>query len=413
MYYGWRIVGLAAIVNTVAGGIYLYGFGIFFLPVSRDLGLTRAQTGLVFSLSRAEGAVEGPLAGWLVDRFGPKYVLIVGAVFTGIGYMVLSQAWDFYSFLLIYMVLISISFNGGFVHSTLTAVNTWFVRKRGLAMSTVTAAFSVGGAVVSPILAVAVVNYGWRTAAVLAGIALIVLVVPAAMGLKRSPESIGLLPDGDTEPPTPEQAEADAARDFTVREGLRTPVYWLLAIATMLRLAVVNVVTVQFVPFMVWKGLDEVTGAFMLATMSGLSIPGRIAVGFLGDRMSKTLLLAIGLWSGTAAFLLLQSAETLSAIWLFVVLFALVESVNPLNWALIGDYYGRKSFATLRGIMGIVYTWGVAAAPALAGWAYDTTQSYSLVLWSMAISYFVGAVLFLVMQPPALPKRATGLVTEV
>ena len=405
LYYGWRIVALGGVINAVAGGVYLYGFGIFFLPISRDLGLTRAETSLVFSLSRAEGAIEGPIAGWLVDRFGPKPVLIVGAILTGLGYIVLSQANSFLSFLLIYLVFISLSFNAGFAHSTLAAVNNWFVRRRGFAMSVVASAFSVGGAVVSPILAVVVATYGWRTGAVVSGLLLIVLVVPAAMGLRRSPESMGLLPDGDTEPPTPEQAEADAGRDFTVREGVRTKAYWILSVATTLRLSVVNVVTIQFVPFMVWKGLDEVTGAFMLATMSALSIPFRIGIGWLGDRMSKAVLLAIGLWAGSASFVLLLTADSLWQIWLFVALFAVVEGVNPLNWALIGDYYGRRSFATLRGTMGLVYTWGTAAGPVLAGWSYDQTESYTVVLWAMTISYFVGALIFLTLRPPALPAR--------
>ncbi|MBI4498962.1 MAG: MFS transporter [Chloroflexi bacterium] len=405
LYYGWRIVALGGLINAVAGGVYQYGFGIFFLPISRDLGLNRADTSLVFSLARAEGAVEGPIAGWLVDKFGPKYVLIVGAILTGLGYMALSQADSFLSFLFIYLVLISISYNVGFAHSTMAAVNTWFIRRRGLAISTLTAAFSVGGAVVAPTLAVVVDRYGWRTATVVAGIALIVLVIPAALGMRRSPESMGLLPDGDVEPPSWGKTQAADPRDFTVREGLRTKVYWGLSVATTLRLAVINVVTIQFVPFMVWKGTDEVTGAFLLATMSALSIPGRIGVGWLGDKMPKTLLLAIGMLAGSAAFIWLDAAQGAWQLWVFVVVFALVESVNPLNWALVGDFFGRKNFATLRGIMAFVYTGGTAAAPWLAGRVYDQTETYSAVMWAMAASYFVGALLFLALRAPAPPAR--------
>lgn len=405
LYYGWRIVGLGGLINAIAGGVYQYGFGVFFLPISQDLNLTRAETSLVFSLSRAEGAIEGPIAGWLVDRFGPKPVLIVGAILTGIGYVVLSQANSFMSFLLIYLVFISLSFNAGFAHSTLAAVNNWFVRRRGFAMSVVASAFSVGGAVVSPVLAIVVATYGWRTASVVAGVALILLVVPAAMGLRRSPESMGLLPDGDTEPPSPEQLKADEAGDFTVREGMRTKAYWVLAVATTLRLSVVNVVTIQFIPLMVWKGMDQLTGALLLAVMSGLSIPARIGIGWLGDKMPKIYLLALGMLAGSVSFVVLDFAQAAWQIWLFVVLFAVPEGVNPLNWALIGDYYGRRSFATLRGTMGLIYTWGTAIAPVLAGWAYDTTQSYSLVLWGMTVSYTVGALIFLILRPPALPIR--------
>src|SRR3972149_6285558 len=135
LFYGWRIVGLGAIANAVGGGIYLYGFAIFFLPITKDLNLSSAATSLVFSLSRAEGAVEGPLAGWLVDKFGPRHILLGGALVTGFGYFLLAQINSFGAFLLVYIVAISLGFNGGFTHTVITAVNSRFVRRRGFAMS--------------------------------------------------------------------------------------------------------------------------------------------------------------------------------------------------------------------------------------------------------------------------------------
>lgn len=408
LYYGWRIVALGGIINAVAGGVYNYGFAIFFLPISRDLELTRAQTSLIFSLSRAEGAIEGPFAGWLVDEFGPKHVLVGGAVLTGIGYMMLSQADSYLSFLLIYLVFISLSFNAGFAHSILAAVNTWFIRRRGLAMSAVTATAGIGAAVFTPALALLVSSFGWRVASVAAGVTLIALVVPAALAMKRSPESIGLLPDGEPMLLAGGHGYASDDGDFTFKEGIRTRAFWVLSVATTLRLGVMNVVTIQFIPLMVWKGTDELTAAFMFATMSGLSGPGRIAMGWLGDKVPKNYMLGVGMLAGCGAFAVLQGADSTWQLWLFVLAFALVESVNTLNWALVGDYYGRRSFATIRGTMSLVYTIGTASAPVLAGYVYDNTQSYSPVLWAMTASYFVGAMIFLSLRPPKPPLRVTA-----
>ncbi|MEK7215721.1 MAG: MFS transporter, partial [Chloroflexota bacterium] len=131
MFYGWRMVVIGLIVNAVGGGIFNQGFAVFFLPISRDLDLSRAQTSLIFSLSRAEGAIDGPISGWLVDRFGPKYILFGGALLAGIGYLFLAQVDSYGMFLLVYLGLISVSFNAGFSHPVMSVANAWFIRKRG------------------------------------------------------------------------------------------------------------------------------------------------------------------------------------------------------------------------------------------------------------------------------------------
>src|SRR3990172_710600 len=239
LFYGWRIVGLGAIANAVGGGIYKYGFAIFFLPITKDLNLSRAATSLVFSLSGAEGAVEGPLAGWLVDKFGPRHILFGGALLTGLGYLLLAQINSFGAFLLVYVGVISLGFNGGFAHTVITAVNSWFVRRRGFAMSVTLSAFSLGGGILAPFLSFLVQRFGWRTASVVGGLAIWALVMPASLGLKRSPESIGLAPDGDPLPTLEHPARHPANLDFTVGQALRNSAYWGLSFASSLRLAVV------------------------------------------------------------------------------------------------------------------------------------------------------------------------------
>lgn len=405
LYYGWRMMALGGFINAVANGVYLYGFSVFFLPISRDLSLTRAETSLVFSLARGEGAIEGPLAGYLIDRFGSKRMLLCGAVMTGLGLMTLSLANSYATLLLIYVGFIGLAYNLGFAHSVLAYVNTWFIRHRGLAMSAVSATSGLGVAVVVPLLALIVANYGWRIGALATGVLLMVAVIPAALAMKRSPESIGLRPDGVPVAEHDAAANASLDRDFTVKEGLRSKVFWVLALCTTLRLSVVNVLLVQFIPMMVWKGNDEVTAAFMLATLTTVGVPARLLTGWAGDNVPKNILLGSGMLLGCVAFVLLQFAQASWQLWLFVGLLAVVDSANTLNWALIGDYYGRRSFATLRGTMSMVYTIGQSTAPVLAGAAYDAYQNYSLVLWCMSLSYFVGALIFLALRRPAPPKR--------
>ena len=197
IFFGWRMVGLVSAIRIVGGGLHQYGFTVFFLPISQDLGLSRAATSLAFSLSRAQGAIEAPLVGYLVDRFGPRPVIVVATLLAGIGYILLSWVNSYTGFLIVYLGVISLAFVAGFVHSPMVVANSWFIRQRARAMTVVSAAVPVGGALISPLLAFGVNSMGWRWAALLSGCVFLIVCVPLSLGVRRSPESMGLLPDGD------------------------------------------------------------------------------------------------------------------------------------------------------------------------------------------------------------------------
>lgn len=412
LFFGWRIVALGALANALGAGIYSYGFSVFFLPISRDLDLTRAQTSFIFSLSQAEGAISGPPAGWVVDRFGPRKVITAATIGSGIGYIVLSQVTDYAMFLLVYLGVISLAYNGGYGLAVTSSVNSWFIRKRSLAFSLTLSAFNLGGAVVGPALAILVQHIGWRGAVAVAGVVLMLVMLPAAQGFVSTPEELGMHPDGE---PPPEAGSAAAARlssnEFTLGQALRTGAFWGLTFATMLRLAVINVLTLHFVPIMVWKGVSEPDGAFMLGAFALLGIPLRILMGWIGDRTSKTGLIATGLLIGTGGLVELILADQPWQLWLFVVVLACMNSIIPLNWALIGDFFGRRNYASVRGFMGMVYTFGTMAMPVFAGAVYDNTHSYEFVLLTCTLLFFASAVWFARLRPPRLapiPQPVAG-----
>lgn len=292
LFYGWKMVAVGSFTNAVGSAIYHTGFAIFFLPVSRDLNTTRAETSLIFSLSRAEGAIEGPLAGWLVDRFGPKPLLFGGALVTGIGFIALSRVDTYLAFMFVYLVVVSISYNAGFMHPVMTTVNSWFIRKRGLAFALTQASHNVGTAIGAPAIAFLVQEYGWRTAAVASAFALWLLVLPTSLLIVGSPEKLGMVPDGVPAPRVGTPGYVPAQRDFTVREALKTKAYWMLALAT-----------------------------------------------------------------------------------------------------------------TLRGTMGLIYTWGAVVGPVAAGAIFDQTESYAPVLWGMVAFFMAAATVFILVRPPVLRQE--------
>lgn len=409
LFFGWRMIAVGSAIRILGGGLHLYGFTVFFLPISHELGLSRAATSLVFSLARAEGAIEGPLAGYLIDRFGPRPVVLTAVIMSGVGYMLLAGINSYATFLLVYLGVISLSFGAGFMHSPMVIANTWFIRRRALAMTLISASIGMGGTLISPLLAAAVHAWGWRQGALLAGIGLLVAGVPLASLMRRSPEVMGLLPDGDLPMRSTDGGASNTGHrhqtpqetNFTVKQAMGTSAYWMITLATMARVAGLSTIIVHFIPIMVWKGVDQQQAAYLLATFAFLSLPSHLLLGWLADFVNKPRLMGLSMVAGTSALLLLYYGQSEWTLWLFTVLFTLVEAIFPVGWATVGDFFGRKNFGTIRGTMSFFYMWGGVAGPVLAGAIYDHSQSYGPMLPGLAVLSLVAAGLYAALVRPA------------
>jgi sugar phosphate permease len=410
-FYGWWMVAVGCGMRMLGGGFHLYGFTIFFLPITQELGLSRAATSLVFALARAEGAIEGPLAGYLIDRFGPRPMMLAGVILSGLGYMLLAGVETYVGLLVVYLGVISLSFSAGFMHSPMILANSWFIRRRALAMTLISSSIGIGGTVITPLLAFSVQTWGWRYGAFLAGVGLIVIGIPVALLVKRSPESMGLVPDGV--PPQTEVRSTQATNatetnepvkqpetEFTLRQAMRTSAFWMMILATTTRVGVFNAITVHFVPIMVWKGASEQRAAAMLAAMALMSLPSHLLVGWIADYVSKPRLMAACMGVGAVSIAFLAYGDGEWSLWIFVLLFTIMEAIFPVGWATVGDFFGRKSFATIRGTMSFFYLWGPALGPVVTGAIYDRYQSYAPMMSAyIALSVVAGCLYAMMVRP--------------
>jgi sugar phosphate permease len=388
LFYGWRMVGLVTAIRIVGGGLHQFGFTVFFLPISQDLGLSRAATSLAFSLSRAQGAIEAPLVGYLIDRHGPRPIIVTAVFLAGVGYILLSWVNSYTSFMIVYLGVICLAFVAGFVHSPLVVANSWFIRQRARAMTVVSSAVPIGGALISPLLAIGVASIGWRWAAFASGCIFLLVCLPLSFQVKRSPESIGLLPDGEIKDLTSAgagttDAAANENTEVSSREAMKTAAFWLLVVSMLARVTCYSTATVHFVPLMVWKGLSEGAAASLLGAFAFVNLVAHFVLGWIADRVNKPKLL-------TACHVLpaLSLGPLLSELgywplWLFTIAFTLLDASFPIIWATVGDLFGRRNFATIRGMMSFFYMWGSFAGPIMAGAIYDRTQSYTTALWIM------------------------------
>ncbi len=388
IFYGWWIVLIGLLVNAVPAGLYFIGFAVLFLPITRDLGMSRAAASLPFSLTRGISAVQSPLIGIAIDRYGPGRVLFFCSLFAGLGFILLSRVDSYLTYFLVVLLVLSPPIMGGFDSTSITATCRWFIRKRGMALAITVLGFSIGGAAIPPILSISSDVYGWRTTLLAAGLLMWVLYLPLSTRMYSSPEERGLLPDGDPPPDgddSPESASRPPPpRNSIVHEGMspgeafRTPTYWILSLSLAMRGMVFTAIAIHVVAIMVWKGIDEGTAGLLISFMSMAWLPISLLMGWLGDRWEKKYVAGTGaIIAGLGMFSLAFWDQV--GPWQMVVIFvmwAFSEGGLPLGWAMLADQFGRRSFGVLRG--GIMATFSVLGlgTPLYAGWVFDATQSY-------------------------------------
>jgi sugar phosphate permease len=409
IFYGWWIVILGSLINAVGMGILYQSFTVFFLPLKRDLAVSSAAISLLYGAARLEGGIEGPIVGHLIDRFGPRTMIFIGASMAGIGLILLATTHSFWPFFFIYVFIVSLGSNAGFFHPLTAAVNNWFIRQRGVGFACIGASASIGGMVMAPLLSYIILHFGWRTGAVSAGLITLVVALPASLPIHRSPEAVGLHPDGKTKqkseleksnhiPPNPIEF------DFTVKEALKTTTFWLLMATLTLRLFVTVALNTHFIPILVWKGISESTAAYLVSLFAFTGIFTMLGTGWIGDRWNKPFLCSLCIVPTIIAMVGLTFSRSVLFIYFFPIAFATTMGIAPLGWSLIGDFFGRRTYGTLRGIMGMSYGTATFVSPIYAGWMYDTTGNYTLVLITFTIVLLVAACFFGILRPPLLAK---------
>ncbi|MFH1486780.1 MAG: MFS transporter [Chloroflexota bacterium] len=411
IFYGWWVLLAGMALTTYGAGLFQYSFGVFFRPISTEFGWSRAATAGAFSMSSLEGGIEGPIVGPLIDRLGPRKMIVIGILLMALGFLALSQVNSLLAFYFVYVVLLGIGYNTGFHHSAITAVANWFVRRRTLALGLLTCAIGLGGTIMAPTTAFMVGHLGWRGAAIAAGIGLVAVCLPLALLIRHKPEQYGLLPDGDWplrialgQNAKGTQTRALEETDFTVWEVLRTRVWWQLSIGFALRGLGTGAVIVHQVPLLIDRGIDPQTAANTMGLLAFMSLPGRLLFGFLGDMLPKRVLIALTCALQGVALLIFANATSMEQVYFFLVVYGLGWGASPLLMSIRGEYFGRKNYGTIAGFQQAVTMTGHVAGPVFAGWVFDVTGDYRMAFAICAGALFAGAIINFFAKPPAHPS---------
>ena len=399
IFYGWWIVGVAAFLLTLMSLTVFQGLGTILVALERQFGWSRTALSGAFSLARVEGAILGPVEGFLVDRIGTQKMVLIGYILMGLGFIWLGQVetlWEFYaSFLTITLG----SGLGGWL-AIIAMVNNWFTRQRTFAMASAMSGIHFGGLLV-PLLALGIETFEFRGAATIIGVFLLIVVGPAAKVIRNRPEDMNLQPDGDTERLSESVLTEDEEPDFTAGQALRTPVFWILTIMQVASSIAIVTLALHLVPKLTDMGMTLSGAGTVVLAYTIVALPSQFLSGYFADRLPKTLMIAIFLAIQGIAITIIAFADSVLLAYLFAVLYGIgFGGRNPLTTAIRGEYFGRKAFATIMGISQFPMNIGMIGAPLFAGYMFDTTNSYVIPFSVFAILTFFGAFLMLFVKKP-------------
>lgn len=415
MFYGWRIVGVAFLTHCINTGIVFYSFGVFLSALVSDFGWSRAQVAFGFSLVTLCGAVYSPFVGRAIDRRGPRPVQLVGAGIMAVGFLLLRQIDALLQYYLVMGLAISLgSTLVGNLPSN-TAVATWFVRRRGQALGVSTAGISMGGVVFVPLTQYLIEHLGWRGAmGVLAVFIPAVVIPPVALFMRRSPESMGLRPDGEAPLPPGKRVDLDREieHSWTPAQAMQHRNFWLIAAAFALTVMGITATLLHQITFLIDRGLTPGSASWVLGATAGVGILGKLGFGTLLDRFGQRHVI-MGCFAlqavGVACLLAPTTPVTLV---LFVLLYGFAMGGNAtLQATVIGECFGRLYYGSIAGRMSPFIVVVQALGAPLTGAARDLLGSYTPALLVILLGNVVAVLCIAGLDPHARPPGAAALET--
>jgi MFS family permease len=403
-FYGWIIVS-AGVVTQFFQGITNQGFATYLPELQRQFGWSRAALAAPRSVTQVENSVLGPIEGYLVDRFGPRFMATIGVAVMGLGLILFGLTDSMFMYYVANIVIaLGTGFQGLLVMSV--AVNNWFRRKRTIAQAIMLLGFSLAGLVGVPALVLMQKSLGWQSSAIWSGVFIWATGLPCTMLLRTKPEPFGLLPDGATASATvagtPER-HLGAEYDFGLREAIRTRAFWMLAIGWAIGNLGMGAGQTHLYLHLEQgdAGLTHTMAGYVWAVASLANIPSRLVGGFLGDRLPKNVLLGIATLLMAVSTYVLAIASSAQMAFAYAILYGLGWGMRtPIMNALQADYFGRKSLGKIVGWLQSMSLPITIAAPVLIGYMADVQGTYRMAFTITALISIPGAALiFLATRP--------------
>ena len=412
VFYGWWMVAAGCGMQTLQSCLLLQSFGAYVAVLRDDRGWSKTELAGAAALHQVEAAILGPVLGWFLDRFGAAWVIRVGVVVFGCGFMLLSTIESLLAFYGAFiMTALGASLCGFFPINV--ALIHWFEKKRARALATMQLGMAAGGLCV-PLVAWALAAWGWRATAFASGLLIIAICLPLSFVFKHRPEDVGQKLDGvesasSSELEDTRNKDENATRDFTAREALRTPAFWLLSLGHAFALLVVMAVNTHAITHMKEGLAYSLEAAALVITLQTVAQLCGVGVGaWIGDRLDKRRAAAGCMLGHSAGLLCLAYAANPAMIVAYAVVHGFSWGLRgPLMQAIRADYFGRSAIGMILGLSFMIMVIGQVGGPMIAGILSDVTGDYRAGFTLLALLAGLGSAFFLFARRPQRPRQAT------
>ncbi len=387
-FYGWVIIAVAFLTMALSVSART-AFSLMFPPIVDEFGWDRGLAAGAFSFGFLVSAGISPVLGRLVDRRGPRFVIEIGTLITVAGLAgatLISAPWHLYGTL---GLLVGIGANcmSYSVHSQFLPY--WFVRNRALAIGIAFSGVGVGAILILPWLQALILHEGWRTACWKLGLIALVVLVPINLLVAKSPDSLGLLPDGER------HTAAGAARkrpsnivdakwaavEWTVQRAVRTGRFWWLALSYFAGGWIWYSVQIHQTKYLVEIGFDPMLAAWSLGVVAMAGIPGQIVLGALSDRMGREIVWTMscaGYVICYVALLLLAQTPSQPLLWIMVLSQGLLGyAIAAIMGPVVAEIFEGPRFGSIFSLLMVALIGGGAVGPLVTGVLHDLTGTYS------------------------------------
>lgn len=413
-FYGWLLAGVCFLNEFVASGNGGLTISLFYAPIHDSLGWSLTMFTAAATFSSVAGLVVLPFVGPMMDRLGPRPFMLYGAIAGGLGLILLSRMTQPWHFWVLYCFVGALGLNelGSFASPII--ISKWFIRHRGRAMAIATNGTIIGGLVMTPILGLLITHYGWRSTWAIMGTGILVLMVPLViLFVRRRPEDMGLLPDGD-EPGEGESApEASKRRrtalqeeSWTFKEAVKTRTLWILIAAFNLQSFVSAVQTFHSVTFLTRQLGLSVAAASLVLSMRLAGVPVvRIFWGFIVEKVPVRYCMAFCFTVKSTSLLWLIILPFPYNIGLMLVTVWIGGSQGLLQPIAMANYYGRASQGAIQGMMRPFLAVPSLVGPLLVAILFDKLGNFNIAFVVASVLGMASGLVVLFAKPPKKPAR--------
>lgn len=414
LFYGWYIVAGGLLLNFFNATVFAYGWSAFVNPIIATFGWTMVQLSLASSLRGIEHGIFNPLFGWVVDHFSAKKLMIAGIIFDAGGIFLISQTKNL---LMYYSGFLLMGLGGslaiGIIPTTLIA--RWFKKDLGKAIGIFAMGNGFGG-LAAPLMVRIIDSIGWQTTLQWGSLILLLIGISVAMLYRDRPQDYNLLPDGASVVDNGTNKTAPKAEFGTsVKEALKSRAFWHLIVTVFFQNSFLGVMSLFLIPYLTSVGMSRTTAATVTSMFTLVSLFIRVPFGMLSDRIKKSYCVALSVAFQTVGIFIFWLLSGSSPFWM-IIIFAIAYGIGlsgivVLRPPILAEYFGTKNFGTIFALEGVFITSAGVIAQPLAGWVFDTYQTYKPLWMGYVIFGIIALIVMLTIPAPKKRPETTGEVS--